>query len=217
MKSLKNHRMVFTALLFVFMCGSITAQELKPVQLPAPQLNTGVNLMQALQDRESARTFVDKPLPMQELSNLLFAAYGINRPENGKRTAPSAMNWQEYDIYVVMKEGAFVWDGAKNILNPVASGDLREATGVQSFVKSASVNLVYVADLKKVSRADSDDSKLFVYTDCGFIAQNAYLYCASAGLAARVRGLVDREKLSKLLNLRPEQKIVLCHSIGYDK
>lgn len=216
MKRLKNQRMIFAAILFLF-GFTIFAQELKPIQLPAPQTDIGNNLMQALKNRQSARTFIDKPLPMQELSNLLFAAYGINRPEAGKRTAPSAMNWQEYDIYVVMKEGAFIWDASKNLLNPVAAGDLREATGVQSFVKSASVNLVYVADLKKVSRAESDDSKLFVYTDCGFIAQNTYLYCASAGIAARVRGLVDRDKLSKLLNLRPEQKIVLCHSIGYDK
>jgi SagB-type dehydrogenase family enzyme len=217
MISKKNFvKVYFTVLIitgFTFTC----AQELKTIQLPAPQTEIGKPFMQAVKLRQSARTFIDKQLPVQELSNILWAAYGINRPESGKRTAPSAMNWQEYDIYVTMKEGAFVYDAKKNLLLPVAEGDLRAATGVQDFVKNASYNLVYVADFKKISRASEEDAKLFVYADCGFIAQNVYLYCASQGISARVRGLVDRQKLSEALKLRPEQKIVLCHSLGYEK
>lgn len=214
-----KNRNYFKLIIILIFAGFtlLTAQELKPIQLPAPQTEIGKPFMQAVKMRQSARTFIGKQLPLQELSNILWAAYGINRPENGKRTAPSAMNWQEYDIYVTMKEGAFIYDAKKNALHSVAEGDLRGATGVQDFVKNASVNLVYVADFKKISRASEEDSKLFVYTDCGFIAQNVYLYCASQGISARVRGLVDRPKLSEALKLRPEQKIVLCHSLGYEK
>jgi len=193
------------------------AQELKPIQLPSPQTEIGKPFMQAIKMRQSARTFIDKPLPLQDLSNMLWAAYGINRPESGKRTAPSAMNWQEYDVYVTMKEGAFLYDAKQNMLMPVAEGDLREITGVQPFVKLAAVNLVYVADFKKVSRGSEEDQKLWVGVDCGFIAQNVYLYCASQGISARVRGLVDKQKLGTALKLRPEQKVILCHSIGYEK
>ncbi|MCX6120813.1 MAG: nitroreductase family protein [Ignavibacteriales bacterium] len=128
------------ARLFIFLSISFSlslAQDLKPIQLPPPQTEIGKPLMQVLKLRQSSRTFTAKPLPLQELSNLLWAAYGINRPENGKRTAPSAMNWQEIDIYVMMQSGTYMYDAKSNSLLLITEKDLREPTGKQSFVKEA--------------------------------------------------------------------------------
>jgi nitroreductase len=193
----------------------VRAQELKPIQLPPPQTEIGKPLMQALKLRQSTRAFASEPLPWQEISNLLWAADGINRPESGKRTAPSAMNWQEVDVFVVLKEAAYLYDAKSNSLNPIVSGDLREETGRQPFTKEAPVNLVYVSDRARMSRASDEDKTLWGGADVGFIAQNVYLYCASQGLAVVVRGMVNREALGSTLKLRPDQKIILAQTIGY--
>ena len=209
-----------SARLFLFLIISFSislAQGLKHIQLPPPQTEIGKPLMQVLKLRQSSRTFAAKPLPLQELSNLLWAAYGINRPENGKRTAPSAMNWQEIDVYVMMQSGTYMYDAKSNTLLLITGKDLREATGKQSFVQEAPLNLVYIADGKRMTRANEEDRIRWSSADAGFIAQNVYLYCASQGLAVVVRGMVDRESLTKELKLRPEQKIVLSQTVGYPK
>jgi SagB-type dehydrogenase family enzyme len=193
------------------------AQELSPVNLPAPQTDGGKPLMQALKDRHSTREFSSEKLPAQVLSNLLWAAFGINRPETGKRTAPSAMNWQEIDVYVATADGLYVYDAKGNKLNPVLAQDVRGAAGVQAFVKDAPLNLVYVADLDKTGKGSAEDRNFYTAADVGFIAENVYLFCASEGLAAVVRGGVDRPTLSKLMKLRPEQKILLAQTVGYPK
>jgi SagB-type dehydrogenase family enzyme len=193
------------------------AQETKPLQLPPPQTDIGKPLMQTLKLRQSARTFDTKALPQQELSNLLWAAFGINRPELGKRTAPSAMNWQEIDVYVALPEALYLYDAKTNSLKLVLSKDLREATGKQPFVKDAPVNLVYVADATKMKNASEQDQMFYSAADAGFIAQNVYLYCASQGLAAVMRGMVDRPVLAKAMNLRPEQKVMFAQTVGYPK
>src|SRR5512137_2733760 len=136
-----------------FSLGS-AAQDLKPVKLPVPQTDGGRPLMQVLKDRRSTREFGPANLSRQTLSNLLWAAFGINRPD-GHRTAPSAMNWQEVSIYVATPEGVYIYDAKENALNPVLAGDFRATTGTQSFVKDAAVNLVYVSDLSKTGRAAS--------------------------------------------------------------
>lgn len=190
------------------------AQELKPVTLPEPQKSGGKPLMQVLSERKTSRDFAPEKLTPQLLSNLLWAAFGINRSD-GHRTAPSAMNWQEIQIYVVLSDGAYVYDAKTNRLDPVVSGDLRAATGTQPFVGTAPLNLVYVADTSKIRQgADSD---MYVAADTGFIAQNVYLYCASENLAVVVRGSVDRAALAKSMKLRPEQKIILAQTVGYPK
>jgi nitroreductase len=193
------------------------AQSPKPIQLLAPEVETGKPLMKALKLRQSARTFDTRALSLQDLSNLLWAADGINRPESGKRTAPSAMNWQEIDIYVALPEAMYLLDAKANVLNPVVAKDLRELTGKQPYVKDAPLNLVYVADAKRMKNANVEDQNLFSAADAGFIAQNVYLYCASQGLAVVVRGMIDRPALAKALNLRPEQKIILAQTVGYPK
>ena len=171
--------------------------------------------MQVLRDRSSTREFSPQKLPAQVLSNLLWAAFGVNRPD-GKRTAPSAMNWEETDIYVVTAEGLYVYDAKEHQLNPVLRDDVRALTGTQSFVKEAPLNLVYVADLSRTGR-NSADRDLFVAADTGFIAQNVYLFCASEGLVTVVRGSIDRPILSKAMRLRADQRIILAQSVGYPK
>ncbi len=190
------------------------AQEPKPVQLPAPQIDKGRPLMQALKDRRSTRTFSPQKLPAQVLSNLLWAAFGINRPDSGMRTAPSAKNWQETDIYVATADGLYLYEAKANQLKPVLREDVRALTGTQSFVKDAPVNLVYVADLAKTS-GGSSERDMYVAADVGFIAQNVYLFCASEGLATVVRGSIDKAALAKAMHLHPNQRIVLAQTVGY--
>jgi SagB-type dehydrogenase family enzyme len=194
----------------------LAAQDLKLVKLPPPQTDGGRPLMQVLKDRKSTREFGPVTLSPQTLSNLLWAAFGINRPD-GHRTAPSAMNWQEVSIYVATPEGVYIYDAKDNLLKPVLTGDFRAATGTQSFVKDAAVNLVYVSDLSKTGRAASSEAETFTAADVGFIAQNVYLYCASEGLVTVVRGSIDKPALAKTLNLEPNQKIILAQSVGYPR
>jgi len=211
--SLKTHSVLLILLLCPAICG---AQELKPVQLPRPQTDIGRPLMQVLNDRSSTRTFSPEKLTAQVMSNLLWAAFGINRPDSGKRTAPSAMNRQEIDIYVATADGLYVYDAKENQLRPVLREDVRAQTGIQPFVKDAPVNLVYVADLAK-TEGNSADRDMYVAADTGFIAQNVYLFCASERLATVVRGSIDRGVLSKAMRLRPDQRIILAQTVGYPK
>lgn len=197
----------FLILTTVLVCPSLAGQELRPIDLPKPQMTGGKPLMEALRDRQSTRSFQSKPLPAQVLSNLLWAAFGINRPESGKRTAPSARNWQEMDIYVAMAEGTYLYDAKAQRLNPVLAGDHRAATGGQDFVKDAPVNLVLVADLARTGDAKSESTSLSTAVDAGLIAQNVYLFCASEGLGTVVRGSIDGPAFARLLKLRPDQKV----------
>ena len=186
----------------------------KAVSLPQPNKTGGRPLMQVLQDRQSQREFRRESLPLPVLSNLLWAAAGINRPD-GHRTAPSASNKQEVDIYVATADGLYLYDAASHALKPVVAEDLRAATGTQAFVAEAAVNLVFVADLAKMSPGES--RLLYAGADTGVIAENVYLYCASEGLATVVRGSVDRAALGKRMQLRPDQQIILAQSVGYPK
>ncbi len=216
--TMKNKRYTLSLLAALLITPALlVAEELKPVELPKPQTDGGRPLMQALKDRHSTRAFESENLPLQVLSNLLWAAFGINRPQSGKRTAPSAMNWQEIDIYVTTSEGAYVYDAKAHRLNPVVAGDIRGATGRQDFVKDAPLNLVYVADLAKTGETPTEARDLFTAVDAGFIGQNVYLFCASEGLATVVRGSVDHPALAKLLKLRSDQKIIVAQTVGYPK
>ena len=197
---------------------ALAAEELKPIPLPKPQMDGGKPLMQALKERKSTREFSSQKLPDQVLSNLLWAADGVNRPDSGKRTAPSAMNWQEIDIYVATADGLYLYDAKANALQPVAAEDVRVLTGTQPFVKDAPVNLVYVADYSRITGRTPDANKdRWSAADTGFISQNVYLFCASEGLNTVVRGMVSRDEFAQKANLRPEQKIVLAQTIGYPK
>lgn len=195
----------------------VFAQPPETIQLLKPQTEAGKPLMQALMDRKSAREFSPDKLPPQVLSNLLWAAFGLNRKDSGKRTAPSAHNWQEMDVYVALEEGLYLYDAKSHLLKLALAGDIRAATGVQSFVKEAPVNLVFVADFSRMGDSTPEQKSFYSATDTGFISQNVYLFCASEGLATIVRAWIDKPALAKAMNLGPEQRIILSQTVGYPK
>jgi nitroreductase len=195
--------------------GLITGQELKPVALPTPQTSGGKPLMQVLKERKSVRDFGPEALSKQTISNLLWAAWGINR-EDGRRTAPSASNRQEIDVYAIMADGAYLYDAQANALKPVTRSDLRKLAGTQPYPADAPLNLIYVADTAKLG-GDDAARLATANADTGFIAQNVYLFCASEGLGTVVRGSVNRDDLGKALNLRAGQRIILAQTVGYAK
>ncbi|QAT17467.1 nitroreductase [Candidatus Velamenicoccus archaeovorus] len=187
------------------------------IELPPPQTDGGMPLMQALKERQSRRAFSDRELSLQTLSDLLWAAAGVNRPDTGGRTAPTAMNKQEIDIYVALKDGLFLYDAKNNLLVSVLSQDVRAMTGEQSFVKDAPVDLIFVADHQKMEGMTGEQKDFYGATDTGFISENVYLFCASAGLATVVRGWFNKLTLTKTMKLRPSQTIVLAQTVGYPR
>lgn len=191
------------------------ARDNRTIVLPPPQTSGGGELLHALSSRKSTRAFSPRPLPPALLSTLLWAAFGINRPAAGGRTAPSAHGWQEIDVYAALPDALYRYDASAHALLPAVSGDLRALTGVQDYVGSAPLNLVYVADFARMPQATGEDREFFAATDAAVIAQNVYLYCAAMNLAVVVRGLVDRKKLAPAMGLRPEQRIVLAQSVGH--
>ncbi len=202
-----------TGLLLMFAASAYSRDIIK---LPAPQTEGGMPLMQALKERKSGREFSSKKLSQQTLSNLLWAAWGINRP-NGHRTAPSARNLQDIDIYVAMSDGLFLYDAKDNELKKILNDDIRAATGTQGYVKDAALDLIYVSDLARLKVTDPKAVEFYTGAHTGFIAQNVYLFCASEGLSAVVRGSINREELAKIMKLRQDQKITLAQSVGYPK
>jgi len=188
------------------------------IKLPPADTAGGKPLMQALKERHSSREFSAESLPLSVLANLLWAANGVNRPDSGYRTAPSAKGWHEIDVYVALADGLYLYDARAHVLKRVVARDLRAQTGRQDFVGEAPVNLVYVAD---ESRMDADtsaaDRQFYMAADAGFIAQNVYLFCASQGLATVVRGWVDKPALARAMQLRPDQRVVLAQTVGYPR
>lgn len=199
------------------LAAGLTAQDTGLVKLPAPQMTGGKPLLDCLKARQSGREFSTEKLPMQVLSNLLWAADGINRPDSGKRTAPSAVNWQDVDIYAAMADGLFLYLPKEHALKKILAEDVRAAMGKQEFVKDVPLNLVYVSDYSKLARGADEDKRFYSGAHTGFISQNVYLYCASEGLVTVVRGLIDHEEMAKFMKLRPEQHITLAQSVGYPK
>jgi nitroreductase len=204
------------ALLLTLTTG-LAAQELAEIKLPQPRIDGGVPLMQALARRATSRDIAVDPLPLQTISDLLWAAWGINRPESKKRTAPSAMNWQEIDLYVIMENGIYLYGAAAHILKPVVAGDFRALAGRQEYVKNAPLTLVFVADPARMSKAPVEKQEIFAWTDSAFISQNVYLFCASAGLATGVRASLDATALAKAIKLPAGQIITMAQPVGFPK
>ena len=186
---------------------ALSAQELKPIQLPKPEISAGMPLMQALARRQTTRAFLDKPLPPQTLSNLLWAAFGVNRPRGVKpglgRTAPSAMNKQEVELDVVLAQGVYAYDAEANLLRPVVAGDLRAKMGAPP-AGQAAVTLVYVA------AANLD----YAQVDVGFIGQNVYLFAASEGLNAWIYAFHGQD-VAAILKLPEGRKGICAQSVGF--
>jgi SagB-type dehydrogenase family enzyme len=191
--------------------------EQKVIPLPAPQTDGGMPLMKALKNRQTNREFGEGKISQQVLSNLLWAACGINRPEAKKRTAPSAMNYQEVDVYVITAEGVCIYDAEKHALIEISKEDIRSSTGTQPFVATAPLDLVLVADYSKMARSDEKNREILGMADAAYISENIYLFCASGGLNTGVRASIDKEACAKALQLKENQHIMLGHSVGYPK
>lgn len=193
------------------------AAEPQSIQLSKPQPQSDGNpALQLLQKRASSRELGPRPLPAEILSELLWAAFGINRAD-GRRTAPTASNRQDMDIYVILAQGCYLYDAQANRLNPVVAEDLRGLAGTQPFAKDAPVNLIYVCDYSRMGNVPEETKILFSGAHTGAICENVYLYCAAKGLATVVRASIDRAALAKAMKLRPEQKITLGQPVGYPK
>lgn len=194
----------------------VTGRSTKSIALPPPVKQGGLPLMEALGRRQSSRDFARKPLPLPVLSNLLWAAYGINRDDGG-RTAPSALNAQEIDVFVALSSGAYRYDAATHALHLVAASDLRGVTGYQDFVDEAPLDLVYVADHGRMGLVPVAQRESFASAAAGAIAQNVYLFAASAGLATVIRAWIDRAAIADALGLTHDQQVLLAQTVGYPK
>lgn len=182
--------------------------------LPAANTTGGLPLMQALARRQSLREFNPAPLPLQMLSDLLWAAAGINRPELGGCTAPSAMNAQEVDVYVALPDGLYRYAAPTQTLHLVSATDVRRVTGYQDFVDTAPLDLVFVADHARMKLVPVAQREAFAFAAAGAMAQNVYLYCASSGLATVIRAWLDRQALAQAMGLSNDQQVLLSQTVG---
>ena len=185
--------------------------------LPAPARRGGMPLIEALRRRESQREFSSEPLDRQQLSNLLWAAAGINRPALGGRTAPSAMNAQEVDLYAAMAQGLYRYEPASHALRLAVAADVRRVTGYQDFVDEAALDLVYVADHARMKLVPAAQREAYAFAAAGAMAQNVYLTCASAGLATVVRAWFDRHTLAQAMGLGADEQLLLAQTVGRPK
>jgi SagB-type dehydrogenase family enzyme len=192
-----------------------TARSLALVELPQPTREGGLPLLQALSKRQSSRDFATTQLPLQVLSDLLWAAFGVNRPETGGRTAPSALNAQEIDLYAVHAGGVHLYEPKAHALRLVADTDARRVTGYQDFVDEAPLDLILVADHAHVEVVPAEHRLVFSAASAGAIAQNVYLYAASAGLATVVRAWFDRDAIKAALRLSADEHVLLAQTVGY--
>lgn len=195
--------------------SSLFAAKEKANLLPTPATEHSESLMAALKNRKSTRSFISKPLPRQLLSNLLWAAFGINRPELGYRTAPSPMNSQEIEIYLARENGLFLYDPYFHQLIQISTEDIRSFCGSQGFVATAPLNLIYVANFSRLGNRKDEKKLFYAAADTGFISQNVYLFCAAFGLGTVVRDWINRPVLGKKIKLREDQRIILAQTVGY--
>ena len=185
--------------------------------LPAPAKQGGMPLMQALWQRQSQREFGPQPLPEQELGGLLWAAAGVNRPSLGGRTAPSAMNSQEVDTFVALPSGLYMYDPVAHALRLEVPSDVRGVTGYQDFADEAALDLVFVADHRRMTLVPAAQREAYAFAAAGAMAQNVYLYCASQGLATVIRAWIDRHALGQAMDLGADQQVLLAQTVGYPR
>jgi hypothetical protein len=201
-------------------------QDLQTIVLPQPEKDGGKTVLASLVGRKTTRAISSKELPMQVISNLLWAGFGVNRDTAGSgkkgRTAPSASNSQEIDLYVALAGGVYVYDAVTHRLLPVVKGDFRARSGSRS-ATTAPLNIFYIADLSRYDLGpsqpdreigDPEVQKSYYYTDTGFIAQNIYLFASSFGLAAWFHNC-DKESTVREFNLKPTQKVLFAQTVGY--
>jgi SagB-type dehydrogenase family enzyme len=195
---------------------NLNAQELKSIVLNPPDKTRGLPVMQAFEKRASASTFSGEKLKMQDLSDLLWAADGINRPELKKRTAPSAMNAQDIDIYIFMEEGVYLYNAGSQTLEPVVSGDQRLlVAGRQTEFAKAAVILLMVSDISRFQGNDDAGKLSMAAMDAGLVSQNISIFCAGVGLITRPRATMDQVKIKEILKLKDSQHPLLNNPVSY--
>jgi len=209
---------LLSTLCLILLIGSLFAQQANTIVLNQPDTNRGYPVMKAFKQRASVSKFDTVSLKLQDISDLLWAANGINRPATGKRTAPSAMNCQDIDVYVLMKSGAYLYDAAKNTLNLIATGDNRKlGAGQQDFVNDAPLICILVSDISKFTRGNDSTKLMLAAEDAGIVSQNISLFCAGVGFATRPRVSMDQEKLKAVLKLKPSQHLILNNPVSYKR
>jgi hypothetical protein len=207
-----------------------SSENLPPIELPKPTLDRGRSVLRALQQRKTIREISDRKLSLQVLSNLFWAAYGVNRNKGPfgipGRTAASASNSQEIDLYVALQTGIYLYDAFHHRLVPVTAGDLRTLAinpGQANWVAKAPVQLIYIVDVSKLYNTsgyqepglqDPEVQKSYYYVDTGLIAGNVYLFAASEGLASWFHNC-DKRGLKAKLKLRSEQQVLFGQTVGY--
>ena len=193
-----------------------TGQTVRSRSLPAPRREGGMPLMNALELRRSTREYLGRPLSAQTLSDLLWAAFGVNRP-SGDRTAPYWRHVMVIDVLAAMADGVWLYDPKSHALTRYLDGDIRAETGLQDFVAVAPLNLIYIAHGERMTDISREDRRLYASVDTGFIGQNVYLYCASEGLATVFRGAVDYPALEQRLRLPDQQFVTFAQTVGYPR
>jgi hypothetical protein len=193
---------------------AIATEETKSIALPPPHRTGGKPLIDALALRRSTREYSERTLPPQVMSDLLWAAFGINRP-SGDRTAPYWRHIMVVDVYAATADGVWLYDPKSHALVPHSGADIRALTGQQDFVGTAPLNLIYVAHGERMQDVSADDRRLYASVDSGFIGQNVYLFCASEGLATVFRGALDTAELGKTMQLGTGQFVTFAQTVGY--
>ncbi len=202
--------------MIMLITGNLSGQVLQDIKLNAPDMDRGLTIMKAFEKRASATSFSSRELSLQDLSDLLWASAGINRPENGKRTSPTAVNAQDIDVYVLMKSGAYLYDAKTHTLKGVAAGDNRKMVSErQTNFANAPVMLVMVSDISRFRGDDRDLKLTWAAMDAGIVSQNIAIFCAGTGLVTRPRASMDTEGLKKLLELSATQYPLLNNPVGY--
>ncbi|HUU45856.1 MAG TPA: SagB/ThcOx family dehydrogenase [Acidobacteriota bacterium] len=209
---------LLTVVALFLAAGAVYSQEADTIALPTASLASDKPFMQTVKDRKSSREYSDRELSLQDLANVLWCANGVNRPETGKRTSPSAMNKQDVDVYAVLKDGIYLYDATGHRLLPIVAGDYRKDAGTQAYVGTAPLNLIYVSDLARFDYTDDREQQaMMAAIDAGHCSENVYLYGAAANLAVVIRASIDKAKMAELLKLRDDQLIIIAQTVGHPK
>ncbi|HBL74979.1 MAG: dehydrogenase [Bacteroidetes bacterium GWF2_42_66] len=201
---------------FILFAGTLFSQESEDIRLNPPDKTRGLAVMEALSVRASVSSFDTTEIRLQDLSDLLWAANGVNRPESGKRTAPSAHNAQDIDVYVFMKQGVYLYVAKEHVLSFIEEGDYRTLiAGRQAYVASAPVICLLVSDISRFPSGEKDQRLKSAAIDAGIVSQNIALFCASSGLVTRPRATMDQQKLREILKLNDNQHLILNNPVSY--
>lgn len=214
-------RILFLSIL-VSISVKLSAQELASIELSPPDKTRGLPFMQALAVKASATEWSSQELSAQDLSDLLWAANGLNRPEDNKTTASSALNAHDVDIFVITKDGVFVYDFKNHILSAIRAGDFRHEiitrrNDESSTTPEAAIQILLVSDADRFRMGSPDMRYEWGALDAGIMSQNISLFCAATGLKTRPRVSMDKDKIKQLLTLKETQHVFLNHPVGYAK